>query len=152
MRPSKWTLPVIAAAEGGTPYTSEWIDDVGGTPEDPMSEADASVAPGGWSLDGAGTCANASSPDAPQILAGAVFPGTVYTEFSAVGVPDGTPYELRFFSLDGATPLGSSPGEWDQGTGEVCVPFFVDIENSIPGLIAVLAIGDVEVQNPVMFQ
>lgn len=152
MRPSKWTLPVLDAAEGGTTYTSEWIDDVGGVPEDPMGDADASVGPGGWSLDGAGTCANASTADAPQILAGATFPGTVYTEFSAVGVPDGTPYELRFFSLDGQTPLGTSPGEWDQGSEQVCVPFYVDIENSIPGLVAVLVIGDVQVENPVMFQ
>ena len=57
----------------------------------------------------------------------------------SAGIADSNP--LRFFSLDGATPLGSTPGEWDQGTGEVCVPFYVDIENSIPGLIAVLVLA-----------
>jgi len=150
MRPSKWAVDVIAAAESGEPYTSPWLDDV--EVPDPEMAPEAVVTAGGWSLDGNGGCANASTPDAPQILAGAVFPGTVYTEFSAVGIPDGTPFELQFYSLDGSTQLGATPSEWDQGTGEVCISFFVDVPESIPGLVAVLAIGDIEVANPVQFQ
>ena len=151
MRPSKWVTPLIDAAASGATYTSEWIDDVD-VPEPPTMGEEAQVGAGGWSLDGAGSCATPSTLDDPQILAGATFPGTVYTEFAAVGIPDGTPYELQFFSLDGATQLGSTPGEWDQGSGEVCVPFFVDIAEPIEGLIAVLVIGDGQVANPVRFQ
>ncbi len=152
MRPSKWTAPLVQAAEAGTPYTSEWLDEVGASDPPPEMGADATVIPGGWSLDGAGACRNPSSPDAPQILAGATFPGTVYAEFSANRIPDGTAIQLTFLSLDGATQLGSTPGTWEWGADESCVAFPVDLAESIQGVIAVLTVGDLEVANPVMFQ
>jgi len=152
MRPSKWTAPLIQAAEAGTPYTSEWLDEVGAAEPPPDMSADASVTAGGWSLDGAAGCTTPSTPDQPQILAGATFPGTVYAEFAASGVPDGTAIQLTFLSLDGATQLGSMPGTWQWGADESCVAFPVDLAESIPGVIAVLTVGDLEVANPVMFQ
>jgi hypothetical protein len=114
--------------------------------------ADATVAAGGWSLDGNSGCATTSTPDQPQILAGATFPGTVWTEFSAIGVPDGTAVTLTILTLDGASQLQSSPGQWQWGADESCVAFPVDLAESIQGVIAVLTVGDVEVANPVLFQ
>ncbi len=152
MRPSKWTAAPIAAAEAGTPYTSEWVDDVDGPAPEPEMNADAGLAAGGWSLDGSATCAATTSPEAPQILAGAVFPGTIFAEFLAAGIPDGTQLELQFFSADGATQLGSSPGVWEWGAEQTCVAFTVDVAESIEGIIAVLVIGDLQVANPVLFQ
>ncbi len=90
MRPSKWTAPLVQAAEAGTPYTSEWLDEVGAAEPPPEMGADATVAAGGWSLDGEAGCTTPSTIDQPQILAGATFPGTVFAEFAATGVPDGT--------------------------------------------------------------
>lgn len=151
MRPSKWTEPVIDAASAGSTYTSEWIDDVEVTEPEDM-QADATVAPGGWTIDGAGTCANASTPDEPQILAGASFPGVAYVEYEFVGIPDGTPVDLQFWTLDGQTQLGSTPLTWDLGEDEVCVPFSVDLLEPTEGLLAVMVVGDAEVPNPVLFQ
>ncbi|KAA1426741.1 FHA domain-containing protein [Nocardioides antri] len=151
MRPTEWAEPVVAAAESGATYSSEWVDDVGAdTPPD--MGADAGLAAGGWSLDGAATCSATTSTADPQILAGAEIPGTVYAEFAAVGVPDGTPLELQFFTVNGSTQLGSTPGVWEYGPDETCVAFPVDIAEPIEGIAAVLVIGDLQVVNPVRFQ
>ncbi|WP_183094378.1 FHA domain-containing protein [Nocardioides stalactiti] len=152
MRPAQWAADVIAAAETGQTYSSPWVSQMGEEPDAPDMTTDAAAAAAGWSIDGAGTCANESTTDVPQILAGATFPGRVYAEYLAEGIPDGTPIELQFYSLDGATQLGSTPAEWQFGSEQVCVPFYVDIAESIPGLIAVLVVGDLQVANPVMFQ
>jgi putative serine protease PepD len=152
MRPSKWTAAPIAAAEAGTPYTSEWVDDMGAPEPEPDMDADAGLAAGGWSIDGAATCAATTTNEEPQILTGAVFPGTIYAEFIAAGIPDGTSFELQFYSLDGSTELGSSPGVWEYGAEQACVALTVDIAESIEGIVAVLVIGDLQVANPVLFQ
>jgi len=152
IRPVDLAADILEIADdGGDPsYVSPFLDDVP-EPPDPDDMTGLNLESGGWSLDGAATCANPSTPDSPQTLTGAEIPGTVYAEYTVTGVPDGTPFEIQFWSLDGSEQLGRIDGSWDQGSETVCVAVTVEVPVEIEGVNAVLVIGDTAVDNPVLF-
>lgn len=153
IRPVDLAAEILEIAEaGGDPsYVSPYLE---GMPEppDPEDMTGLTLESGGWSLDGAATCATPSTPDSPQTLTGAEIPGTVYAEYNVTGVPDGTPFEIQFWSLNGKKQLGNPlTGTWDQGSDTVCIAIQIDIPVEIEGLNAVLVVGESGVDNPVFF-
>lgn len=152
IRPVDLAAEILEIAEaGGDPsYVSPYLEDV---PEPPTpDDASVTLESGGWSLDGAATCATPSTPDSPQTLTGAEIPGTVYAEYNVTGVPDGTPFEIQFWALNGKKQLGEPlRGTWDQGSDTICVSITIEIPVELEGLNAVMVVGDVGVDNPVFF-
>lgn len=150
IRPVGLAEEIIAIAQGGGDpgYVSPYLQEAP-PPEDVTG---ASLLSGGWSVDGGATCATTSTVDSVQILAGAIIPGTVYAEYVVSGVPDGMPFEVQFWTLDGTTQLGAVEGTWEQGMDEVCVAIQVDVPEPIEGLNAALFLSGSGVDNPVRFQ
>lgn len=153
LRPVNLARDIIEIAEeGGDPsYVSPFLEDVP-EPPDPDEMTGLTLESGGWSLDGESGCATPSTPDDPQVLRGAELPGTVYAEYVVAGLPDGTAFEIQFWTLDGEQQLGTIEGSWEQGEAETCAVIAVDVPEPIEGVNAVLVVGDDSVDNPVLFE
>ncbi|WP_182378635.1 FHA domain-containing protein [Nocardioides sp. WS12] len=151
IRPVNLTKEIVEIAKkGGDPdYVSPYLDDVPEPPADPMGQASAGGA--GWSLDGESECSEPSTLDDPQTLAGVTLPATLFAHFAVRGLADGTEFTLELRNPDGDV-LGSSEGEWTLGSDQVCATVSLDLPADLEGANAVLVIGDVEIQNPVLFE
>lgn len=151
IRPVNLTREVVEIAKkGGDPeYVSPYLDDVPAPPSDPMGQASAGGA--GWSVDGENDCSEPSTPDDPQTLSGVELPATLFAHFAVRGLSDGTAFSLELRNPDGDV-LGSSDGEWTLGSDDVCAAVSLDLPADLDGANAVLVIGDVEIQNPVLFE
>lgn len=151
IRPVNLTREIVEVAkEGGDPdYVSPYLDDVPEPPADPMG--DASAGGRGWSVDGNNDCSTPSTFDAPQVLTGASLPGTLYAHYAVSGLADGTAFSVVVSSQEG-DPLGTLEGEWNLGSDEVCASVSLDLPEGLTGVNAVLVIGDVQIDNPVLFE
>ncbi|MCX6398766.1 MAG: FHA domain-containing protein [Propionibacteriales bacterium] len=151
IRPVNLTEEIVAIAEkGGDPaYVSPYLDDVPEPPADPMGQA--SAGPAGWSEDGESDCSTPSTPADPQQLDGVELPATLFAHFAVSGLADGTAFAVELRSPDG-DEIGSLEGEWDLGSGDVCATVGLDVPEGLDGASAVLVIGDVEIENPVVFE
>jgi hypothetical protein len=59
---------------------------------------------------------------------------------------------VQFWSLDGSEQLGSITDAWGEDESELCITITVDIPEGLDGLNAVLILGDLEAENPVILQ
>jgi len=150
IRPVNLTSDIVEIAKkGGDPeYVSPYLDDVPEPPADPMGQATA--APSGWSVDGNSDCSTTSTLDDPQVLSGVTLPATLYAHFAVTGLPDGTPFTIELYNPQGEL-LGSLDGSWNLGSDDVCAAVSLDVPEGLAGAIAVLAIDDTQIQNPVIF-
>ncbi|KRA39153.1 MULTISPECIES: FHA domain-containing protein [unclassified Nocardioides] len=151
IRPVNLTEAIVEIAKkGGDPeYVSPYLDDVPEPPSDPMGQASAGGA--GWSVDGKNDCSEPSTLDDPQTLSGVTLPANLFAHFAVTGLSDGTAFTLELRNPDGDV-LGSSEGEWSLGSDDVCAAVGLDVPEDLVGANAVLVIGDVEIQNPVLFE
>jgi len=154
IRPVNLATEIIGIAEeGGDPaYVSPYLDQMDTPPPPDEMGGDASVESGGWSTDGQGGCATPSTIDNPQVLPGVRLPATLFAEYVVSGVPSGTPLEVQFWSLDGSEQLGSITDAWGEDESELCITITVDVPEGLDGLNAVLILGDLEAENPVILQ
>lgn len=140
------------AADGGDPdYVSPHLDSM---PTDPGLPTDADVRANGWAASGdEGSCAATSDLGNPQELRGVSAGDTVYAEFTLDGVPTGVPLSIDFYLEDGSR-VDTLSGAWDGGADSTCISAPLTVEGSVPGVVAVLTLGqdgDVTVENPVAF-
>lgn len=151
IRPVNLTREIVEIAKkGGDPeYVSPYLDDVPAPPSDPMGQASAGGA--GWSVDGENDCSEPSTPDDPQTLSDVTLPARLFAHFAVTGLSDGTAFTLELRNPEGEV-LGSSEGEWSLGSDRVCATVSLDLPADLEGANAVLVVGEVEIQNPVLFE
>ncbi|WP_187366768.1 FHA domain-containing protein [Nocardioides dongxiaopingii] len=133
------TAVLDIARDGGDPsYVSPYLDEL---PTDPGVPTDVAAQAAGWVREGEeGSCAGASSPDAPQKLSGVGTGETLMAEFNVEGLPDGLPLAIDFYDQDDIR-IDTLTTTWDLGPEGICIWAPLELSTDFPEITAVLSLG-----------